>query len=190
MGGRMTGGVSGGDWRLTIQVGFSMVELMVALAIAAILATIAVPSFREMLQNQRITTTANDFFAAINLTRSEAIQRGGRADLVPAGDGGDWAKGWIVFVDQNDNQKPDNGEKIIFSHGPVPDGIIIKAAFMDSKAQYLTYNGTGRTRTKADSQRPQAGNFLFTLDKKVRRIRLNFLGRPRVCNPDVEGATC
>jgi type IV fimbrial biogenesis protein FimT len=172
------------------QSGFSMIELMVVLAIAAILLTIGAPSFREMIQNQRMTATVNDFFMAINLTRSEAIQRGSRVDLVPAGDGTDWTKGWVVFIDQNNNHKSDAGDKIIFSHGPVPDGIIIKADFNDSSAQYLAYNGTGRTRINANSQTAQAGHFSFTLDKNVRKIILNFLGRPRVCNPDVDATAC
>ncbi len=166
-----------------------MTELMTVLAIVAILTTLAVPNFRMLIQKQRIATTAGDFFAAINLTRSEAIQRGGRVDLVPA-EGSDWSKGWVVFVDKNGNQKPDSGERIIFSHGPAPDGLAIKAAFTDSKAQYLAYNGSGRSRTNGNSQTPQAGTISFELDKQVRRIKINFLGRPRMCNPEVDGAAC
>lgn len=169
--------------------GFTLVELLTALAIAAILMTLAAPSFQRMLQRQRVNTTANDFFAAINLARSEAIQRGARVDLVPL-DGADWAQGWVVFVDANGNQKPDADEKIVFSHGPAPDGVIIKAALTDSKVQYLAYNGTGRTRTNANSQSPQAGNFSFSLDKQSRRIKINFLGRARMCDPELDGASC
>jgi type IV fimbrial biogenesis protein FimT len=168
--------------------GYSVVELMVVLAVAAILLAIGVPSFCSLLQNQKMTTTVNDFFASINLTRSEAIQRGVRVDLVPAGDGSDWVKGWIVLIDQNGNQRADAGEQIIFSHGPVSQGIVIQSAFTDSKKQYLAYNGTGRTRTNANSQTPQLGSWSFTLDNQARRIVINFLGRPRVCNPASSGA--
>lgn len=166
-----------------------MVELMTVLAIAIILLTLAVPSFHRMMQQQRVSATANDFFAAVNLVRSEAIQRGGRVDLVPL-DGADWSNGWVVFVDENNNQKPDEHEKIVFSHGPAPDGMIIKAALTDSKVQYLAYNGTGRSRTNANSQAPQAGNFSFILDKHSRRIKINFLGRARMCDPELDGASC
>ena len=170
--------------------GFSTVELMVALAIAAILLTVAVPSFRSLIQKQRMTTTVNEFFAAVNLTRSEAIQRGTRVDLVPAGDGTDWAKGWVVFIDKNNDQKPQAGEQIIFSHSPAPDGMIIQFVFTDLSGQYLAYNGTGHTRTNTSSQSPQLGTLSFTLDKQVRRIKINFAGRPRVCNPDVDIGNC
>lgn len=163
---------------------------MIVLVIASVLLTIGVPSFSTLIRHQKITTTVNDFFAAVNLTRSEAIQRGVRVDLVPAGDGTDWTKGWIVLIDHNRNQRADAGEQIIFSHGPVPKGIVIKSAFTDSKVQYLAYNGTGRTRTNANSQTPQLGSWSFTLDDQVRRIIINFLGRPRACNPGVDTATC
>lgn len=169
--------------------GYTMIELMTVLAIAMILLAVGVPSFNSLLQAHRMTTTVNNFFAAVNLARSEAIHRGVRVDLVPA-DGIDWAKGWIVLVDQNGDQNADPGEQIIFSHGPVPKGLAIKSGFTDSKKPYLAYNGAGRTRTNANSQTPQLGSWSFTLDDHVRRIVVNFLGRPRVCNPKVETTTC
>ncbi len=169
--------------------GFSLVEFMIVLAIAAILMGLAAPSFRSLLQKQRIGAALNDFFAAINLTRSEAIQRGTRVDLVPS-DGVDWSKGWVIFVDRNNNQKPDGGEQIIFSHGPVSEGMTIQSALTDSNVQYLAYNGTGRSRTNANSQTPQAGSFSFSLDKQVRRIKINFMGRARVCDPELDKTSC
>ncbi len=183
--------IAGDNVKTTLPVsGYSMVELMAVLSIASILLAIGVPSFGALIRNQKMTTTVNDFFTAVNLTRSEAIQRGTRVDLVPAGDGTDWAKGWIVLIDRNGNQKADAGERIVFSHGPVPKGMTIEAAFTDSKAHYLAYNGSGRTRTNANSQTPQLGSWLFTLDNQARRIVINFLGRPRVCNPNSHPATC
>jgi type IV fimbrial biogenesis protein FimT len=166
-----------------------MVELMTVLAIAIVLLAIGVPSFKSLIQAQKVTTAANNLFAAVRLTRSEAIQRGMRVDLVPA-DGTDWGSGWIVLIDRNGNQKADDGEQIIFSHGPVSKEIVIKANFTDSKKQYLSYNGTGRTRTNANSQTPQVGSWVFTLDNHSRRIVINFLGRPRICNPKLDTATC
>ncbi|MBI1891124.1 MAG: GspH/FimT family pseudopilin [Burkholderiales bacterium] len=167
---------------------FTLPELAIALAVAAILLGIAVPNFHAMLQRQRMATAVNEFFVAINLTRSEAVMRGGRVDLVPA-DGVDWAKGWIVFVDKNNNLRADLGEKIIYSRGPVFGGLTIKSSFTDSSKPYLAYNGSGRTRTNASSQTPQLGTVSFFLDNQVRRIKLNFLGRARSCNPERD-STC
>src|SRR4051812_32932158 len=63
--------------------GFSIVELMVVLLIAGILLAIGIPSFQATIQNHRLITATNALFMAVNLTRSEAIHRGIRVDLVP-----------------------------------------------------------------------------------------------------------
>lgn len=170
--------------------GFTMIELMIVLAIAAILLMVGLPSFQSLIQSHRMTTTVNDFFAAINLARSEAIQRGARVDMVPLDEAGDWAKGWVVFTDENNNQRPDSGERVMFMHDAAPKDITISVALTDSTVQYLAYNGAGRTRTNANNQRTQFGTFTFTLNDQVRKIKLNFLGRPRVCNPARERSTC
>jgi type IV fimbrial biogenesis protein FimT len=174
--------------------GFSLIEMMTVLAVTVILLGIGVPGFGSLIENQRMTATTNDFFAAINLTRSEAIKRGTRVDLVPADVNGDWANGWVIFVDDNNDQRPDMGEPVIFSHGPVHESIAIVPSLTDSKKkskkQYIAYNGTGRTRTNANSQTPQLGNLEFKSSEQIRKISLNFLGRPRVCNPRTDGKKC
>lgn len=175
--------------RRTWRAGFTMVELMVVIAVAVILLGVGVPSWRAFVQRQKVTATANEFFAAINLTRSEAIRRGMRVDLMPVDPAGDWAKGWMVFVDENSNRRRDAAEKPIFTHDTVPPGISIDANLTDSQVQYLAYTGTGRTRTNASGERTQFGNFTFRVGDQIRRIKLNFLGRARLCDPDTD-RTC
>lgn len=85
--------------------GFTLIELMFALTVASILLVVAVPAFRSVTANNRLTTQANDVVAAINLARSEAIKRNTtitfcRADAEDddecAGEGGqEWAF-WLV----------------------------------------------------------------------------------------------
>jgi type IV fimbrial biogenesis protein FimT len=169
--------------------GYTVIELMAVLTVAAVLITIGVPAFQGLLDKIRIAAAANDFFAAINLTRSEAIRRGKRMDLVPA-DGHTWKSGWMVLLDSNVNQKPDAGEEIVLVHGPVHADIEIKSAFTDSKSAYLAYTPSGRTRTNANGQAPQTGSWELRLNKEARRIVINFLGRPRMCKPVGRPATC
>lgn len=98
------------SWRM----GFSLIELMVVLAIATILSMLAVPSFAGLFGQMRVTIGVNDFFSAVNAARSEALSRGIRVDMVPNANN-QWASGWTVFVDSDADQTVDAGETIVLT---------------------------------------------------------------------------
>ncbi|MEB0135122.1 GspH/FimT family pseudopilin [Actimicrobium sp. CCC2.4] len=81
---------------------FTLIELMITIAIAAILLSIAIPSFSTMLGNNRLTARANALLTALNFTRSSALTQNISARLCPLGVAGsatcgtDWGAGWIV----------------------------------------------------------------------------------------------
>ena len=88
------------------QTGFTMIELMITIAIAAILLAIAVPSFRTMIQNNRITTHSNNFLSSLVVARSEAIKRNNqvRITAVTPVAANEWGNGgWRIWVDENGN---------------------------------------------------------------------------------------
>ena len=76
--------------------GFTIIELMIAVAILAILVTIAAPSLSDLVRDQRVKTSTFDVFASLTFARSEAIKRNANVDIVPTG--ADWALGWRVQV--------------------------------------------------------------------------------------------
>lgn len=78
------------------QDGFTLIELVIVLVIAAILVVVALPSMREMVLNQRIRGTANDLFMDLSYARSEAIKRNATVQLVRTG--ADWSQGWTTQV--------------------------------------------------------------------------------------------
>ena len=77
--------------------GFTLMELMVTIAIAGILLGVAIPSFTSIISSNRLTTYANELVTALNFARSEAIKRG--QHVVVRKTGTNWEDGWQIFVD-------------------------------------------------------------------------------------------
>ena len=89
--------------------GFTLIELLVVISIAAIIMAIAVPSFNQLVGQQRVKAAANDFKSAVALARSEARKTGLNTSIRQIGKtsvtGGSWEKmsdGWHVFNKSND----------------------------------------------------------------------------------------
>ena len=86
------------------QRGFTLIELMVTLAVLAIVIAMAVPSFNTQIQNSRAEAMGDEFISALTFARTEAVKRAGRVSLCATTNGTDcntidWSEGWIVFQD-------------------------------------------------------------------------------------------
>jgi type IV fimbrial biogenesis protein FimT len=87
--------------------GYTMVELMFTVAITGVVTALAVPNFRDFVQNNRAAEEANALVGALAVARSEAVTRGipvsvcSSTDGIDCGGSDDWTTGWIVFTDAN-----------------------------------------------------------------------------------------
>jgi type IV fimbrial biogenesis protein FimT len=172
--------------------GYTLVELLAVLAIVATLLAVAVPSFQAMLRSQRLNAGTDELFAAINFTRTQAIARNTRVAIVPSDlEQGDFAGGWIVFVDHGGSLVPNAPADILARHGPLAPGIRIGAKLSSQhEPGYLAYNGAGRSCTIDNSMAAHWGTLSVFDGEQVRRIKVNMLGRARVCNPATAKSGC
>jgi type IV fimbrial biogenesis protein FimT len=129
-------------------IGFTLIELMLTLTVAAVLMIIAVPSFREFLQNSRMSAQVNLFISDLNIARSEAVKRRARvtmcksSTLTSCTTSGGWEQGWIVFIDADGDGTVDDGDgdSVLRTQEPVGGDLTIRGnsnvqnrvAFFDS----------------------------------------------------------
>lgn len=104
--------------------GFTLIELMITITVAAVLLGIAVPSFTSLLINNRLNSQANEMVAMFGLARSEATKRGAEV-RVAAQDATDWAKGWRVLVDNNKDGDFNDAEDIISVLAPFENSTVV-----------------------------------------------------------------
>jgi type IV fimbrial biogenesis protein FimT len=103
----------------TRETGFTLIELMVTIAVLGILLSIAIPNYQDMVLNSRITAQANQVITALNYARSEAVKRAAPATACSTNGGTacsgstNWSTGWLVFADANGSGTVDGGEAVL-----------------------------------------------------------------------------
>lgn len=115
--------------------GFTLIELMVTLSVAAILLTVGVPGMRDLIANNRLTAATNTFVSSLNIARSEAIKQGRNAtvcisDASPQNQctGANWDKGWIVWVDVDQDGNLDYPAEVIRTVQPLATSVQLTSA--------------------------------------------------------------
>ena len=92
--------------------GFSIIELMIVLAVLGVLTAVAIPNFSQMIANNRISTNTNTFIGAFSYARSEAVGRGSSVSVSSLSGTSAWDSGLIVWQDTNADGNYDAGEEL------------------------------------------------------------------------------
>jgi type IV fimbrial biogenesis protein FimT len=158
--------------------GFTLIELMVVVTLVAVLSAIAVPSFRDLLLNQRLAASTSEFVAALSTARAEALKRSQTVTLTPR-TVNDWNSGWEV------RSTIDGAVTTLRAFDPLPGGVTVDPDLGNALGGKLSYDANGFSR-KGDAY--QMGCIAFKAETGRRSaVVVSASGRPRVCDPDKKG---
>ena len=93
--------------------GFTLIELMVVLALAAIIATFAAPSFQSSMARQKLNLAASDLLVSATQARSEASKNNRPAIVQPVTSDSDWSQGWRIYVDMDNSKTYNEGDFLV-----------------------------------------------------------------------------
>lgn len=170
----------------TQQTGFTLIEILVTMALAATLMALAVPSFAIFLQNSRLSDAVGNFMSATSTARANSMKFGLHTYLVPNDVSVGWSSGWYVFTDKNwDKAYTAGTDDLVLSHEAIASDvtIIVNGTTGGSNSlfdKYLLFNGSGFPQLKAGG----FANGTLEMQIATRTIRIIFdqTGRVRSCN--------
>ena len=162
--------------------GFTVIELMITVALAAVILTFGVPAFQGLMERNQLASNINSFISSLALARSEAVKRKQTIAVCATiintldcrTDNGGYESGWMVFVESvNVNGVRDNDEEILWVHEALDNNLTLRG---NSNFQNnIQYASSGRSTN--------AGSVALCKDNAVNKARLiiiNTAGRVRL----------
>ncbi|SFN45040.1 GspH/FimT family pseudopilin [Marinobacter pelagius] len=166
--------------------GFTLLELLITITILGIIATYAIPSFREMVLNNRLTAQTNEVTSLVSYARSEAskLREGvvticSSTDSTSCSGNAAWETGLIVFRDDDMNAAFGGTDQLLKVSGPLAGGNTLRIRDMTSDGGgYVQFNSRGFPRASATDE--VAGTFIICDDRgaaEARAVSINVSGQ-------------
>ncbi|MFA5940627.1 MAG: GspH/FimT family pseudopilin [Sinimarinibacterium sp.] len=160
--------------------GYTAIELLVTIAVLAIVTAFAVPGMTALVVRNRLAAQANEFVGALNYARSEAVTRGQAVALCPAqapyaacANSSSWTGGWVVFADAGVANAIDDAADVLRVFDELQGGSTLNS----HQVQVVRYLPNGFLDTVASPFALRAGH---CSGNDVRSIRISPQGRPLV----------
>lgn len=173
--------------------GVTLIELLVTLSVAAILLGIAVPSLRDFLVTNRLSSASTELVGALSMARSEAIKRVTTVTVCKSANGvacttaGGWDQGWIVFVDGNTQGTIDGvgaAADTPLRVGSPRSGLSISGGA--NFPNWISYRSTGFSNGAALNN----GTFSICIGTEGLDVVVSSTGRARIADDDTDGTSC
>lgn len=168
------------------QRGFSLLELLVTLAIGAVLLGLAVPSLQGLMSGSQLSATTNTLVYSLQTARSEAIKRGATVGVCTSttplaanaacDSGAGYDSGWIVFVDADDSGAREAAEEIVLTVEARSPAFTLTADAVFADALY--FNDSGYSVSAAGI--PLSGGILIDYAANSEQRRVNVAANGRV----------
>jgi type IV fimbrial biogenesis protein FimT len=168
------------------QLGITITELVVGLALVAVILSLSVPALAGLVQASELSAATGELLADLQLARAEALKRNRRvalcksADAVRCTEQGGWEQGWIVFDDENRDGERGDDEEVLARRAALPPAM--RMLGNQPVAGYISYTALGASKLTGGGF--QAGT--LTICRRsgqptaARQVILNSVGRPRV----------
>jgi type IV fimbrial biogenesis protein FimT len=155
--------------------GLSLIELMLGVALLAIVLTLAVPSFTYVIETNTLATKLNTLVTTLNFARSEAVKRSKRVSVCKSDDGVDcgatgYEDGWIVFVEEptsSDGTRQVGTEELIQVHGEIGGNLTLRAN--NNFVNHISFMSTGEANN--------IGRFVLCKENNLKKSRAIFIIR-------------
>jgi type IV fimbrial biogenesis protein FimT len=149
----------------TVCSGFSLLELMLVITVAAVILGLGIPNMRQFMLNNRMSAAANDVLTAVHTARAESVKRHAQVVMCFSADptanvpscNGAGAEGWVIFVDDknpdvvdatDNNGVADASEPVLTRHTALPTSIGVSSKPAGNKG-YVAFNSAGFARQTA-----------------------------------------
>lgn len=168
----------------TAATGFSLTEVLVVLAVLALLTTLAAPSFKGLRQKHQMQSQAEQLQASLMLARGEALRRQKRVTLCirnaaeACAAQGSWAQGWVVFVDDNHNTLREPHETVLQLHAAAPAFLTFKGN--TTVQRYVSYGPNGRSQSRSGAFQAGTISLCGPRQPDAWRLVVNAVGKPRL----------
>ena len=171
--------------------GFTLIELMVTIAIIGLVALFGIPAFGDFVLNNRLRGQTSDFIGQLTHARSEAMRTATRVTVCPGTSSGcsgtEWEDGWVVFNDANANAAVDSGETVIGIGAALDGGNTLRSAAFTT---YISFRHDGSSTNVAGSG--LAGSFALCDSRgfgdKAQAIAVSASGRVKALPANAAGS--